>query len=93
MDEKGTDETAGKDAAGPGGHGGEVGKMLENEHHRQRLALRGTTDTSKYDKEDPVLFAALKHVASNPEQARKLNADWIKRSKYAGKHLGQSIER
>ena len=72
MDEKGADETAGNDASGPRGSGGDSGKMLENqeEHLRQRLALRGTTDTSKYDKEDPIIFAAFKPVAINPEQAR-----------------------
>ena len=84
MGEKGADETVGKDAGGPGGVGAE-------EHRRQLLALRGAAETSKCDKDDPILFAAFKHVASNLEQSRKLNTAWIKNSKYTGKHLVQSI--
>ncbi len=72
VDEKGgqgscTAMTAGTDAGRAGG----VGAV---EHHRQTIALIGAAETaSKYSSNDPSLLAAFKHVASNPEQARKLN--------------------
>ena len=59
--------TAGTDAGRPGGVGAE-------EHHRQTITLTGAAETvSKHNNNDPILFAAFKHVASNPELARKLN--------------------